>query len=209
VESATTKPRLVLAQPHELFLKALADLLEEAGFDVVARCTCGDELLRCLRMHSPGIALIDTELAGSGGVTALVRDAWEAMPGGRVVLLAPALEPSLARETLASEVDGVLLKSADAQHVVAGLARIVAGDAVFPAGWLAAARVPAHDPLSERQREVLELIAQGLGNESIAQRLFISKNTVKFHVAAIYERLGVSNRVQAAARSLGAPPPPV
>jgi len=206
VAATITRPRLVLAQPHELLLEAVADLLGEAGFDVVARCTCGVDLVRCLRLHSPEIALIDTELAGPDGIGGLVRTAWDAMPGGHVVLLAPALDPSLARETLASEVDGVLLKTAAAHDVVAGLARIVAGDAVFPAGWLAAARVPAHDPLSDRQREVLELLAQGLGNESIAERLFISKNTVKFHVAAIYERLGVSNRVQAA-QALGAPRP--
>jgi two-component system response regulator DesR len=208
VESATTRPRLVLAQPHELLLEALAELLVEAGFDVVATCTCGDELLRCLRRHAPGIALIDTELVNGTGISGLVRGAWEAMPRPRVVLLAPALEPGLARETLASEVDGVLLKSATSQDVVAGLGRIAAGDAVFPAGWLAAARAPANDPLSERQREVLELLAQGLGNASIAERLFISKNTVKFHVAAIYARLGVSNRVQAA-QFLGGPRPHV
>jgi DNA-binding NarL/FixJ family response regulator len=70
---------------------------------------------------------------------------------------------------------------------------------VFPAGWLAAAASrSAEAPLSARQLEVLELLAAGLPNAVIARRLFISPNTVKFHVAAIYQRLGVSNRVQAA-----------
>jgi DNA-binding NarL/FixJ family response regulator len=92
----------------------------------------------------------------------------------------------------------VVLKSAASEDVVAALQRIVAGDAVFPVGWLPAAVAPAEQQLSERHREVLELLAQGLPNELIAERLFISKNTVKFHVAAIYQRLGVCNRVQAA-----------
>jgi DNA-binding NarL/FixJ family response regulator len=91
--------------------------------------------------------------------------------------------------------------SACAAGVVAGLERIAAGDAVFPAGWLTAAhdaRGSGLETLSSRQLEVLHLLAQGLPNELIAERLFISRNTVKFHVAAIYQRLGVTNRVQAA-----------
>ena len=72
---------------------------------------------------------------------------------------------------------------------------------MFPAGWLAAARRSdgsVRRALSERQVEVLELSGRGLPNATIAKRLFISQNTVKFHVAAIYQRLGVSNRVEAA-----------
>jgi DNA-binding NarL/FixJ family response regulator len=115
------------------------------------------------------------------------------------VLLVAEIEPSVARAALELEVDGVLLKGACADSVVAGLERIAAGDAVFPCGWLAAAH-HAEEPwcgLSERQREVLALMRQGLSNAAIGERLFISKNTVKFHVAAIYQRLGVSSRVQA------------
>jgi DNA-binding NarL/FixJ family response regulator len=117
------------------------------------------------------------------------------------VLLACAVEPGLARETLALDVDGVVLKCASSIDVVAALRRVEAGDVVFPAGWIAAARRaadPLLETLSARQVEVLVLLAEGLPNEAIAARLFISRNTVKFHVAAIYQRLGVSNRVQAA-----------
>ena len=95
----------------------------------------------------------------------------------------------------------MLLKCASSCDVVAGLSRILAGDTVFPAGWLAAANRAGEGgtcTLSERQLEVLELLALGLPNELIAKRLFISKNTVKFHVAAVYARLGVHNRVEAA-----------
>ena len=192
------RTRVVVAQPHELLVSALSGLLEAAGLHVVAACTCPAELARCLRSHAPDVALIDVDLAFDGNIGELVRTARMALPWSALVLLAPAVAPDLARQTFAAEVDGVLLKSAASSDVVAALQRIVAGDAVFPAGWLAAARAPVQDTLSERQREVLELLAEGLPNELIAERLFISKNTVKFHVAAIYERLGVSNRVQAA-----------
>jgi DNA-binding NarL/FixJ family response regulator len=196
-DAAKPRARLVLALPHELMLDALSGLLSAAGMHVVGRCSRAEQLERCVRDHAADLALLDADLAPDG-FRDLVRAAEAALPGVRTVLLAPAVEPALAREAFASEVDGVLLKSATTQDFVDGLRRVAAGDAVFPSGWLAAARAPARETLSERQREVLELIAQGLPNEVIAERLFISKNTVKFHVAAIYQRLGVSNRVQAA-----------
>jgi DNA-binding NarL/FixJ family response regulator len=191
--------RLLVAQPHELLLEGLQRLLEEAGLRVSDRCTCPAELERCLRSHAPEIALVDTDLAGGGDVRELVSTCRRSLPEARLVLLVPGIDPMLARETLELEVDGVVLKSASADDAVAALRRVVAGDAVYPAGWLAAAhRAEATTGcLSGRQLEVLELIAQGLPNELIAERLYISPNTVKFHVAAIYQRLGVRNRVQA------------
>jgi two-component system, NarL family, nitrate/nitrite response regulator NarL len=181
-------------------LEALQRLLEAAGLDVVARCDSADDLEGCLRRHAPDVVLIDSQLAADGDVAGLIERARRGFDGGRLVLLVPELTPVLARDALALEIDGVLLHSASADSVVSALERVAAAEAVFPAGWLAAAhRAEAPDDLlSARQLEVLELLARGLRNETIAERLFISKNTVKFHVAAIYQRLGVSNRVQAA-----------
>jgi DNA-binding NarL/FixJ family response regulator len=192
--------RIVLAQPFALVLEALESLLEASGLNVVARCDDAAQLEFCVRRHAPDVVLMDTLLARGGDLAAVIEAARRGLGEGRLVLLVPEVTPCLARDALALEVDGVLLKTASSQCVVAGLDRIAAGDAVFPAGWLAAAHL-ATDPfrgLSERQLEVLELIGQGLANATIAKRLFISKNTVKFHVAAIYQRLGVSNRVEAA-----------
>jgi two-component system response regulator DesR len=182
-------------------LEALEGLLQAAGLDVIARCANPRDLERCLKAHAPELALVDADMAGDGEVSDLLRIAWRGLVGGRLVLLAQGLDATLARETLALEVDGVVLKCASAEDVVAALRRVAAGDTVFPAGWLAAARraeSPPQDTLSQRQLEVLELLAEGLPNELIAARLFISRNTVKFHIAAIYQRLGVTNRVQAA-----------
>jgi DNA-binding NarL/FixJ family response regulator len=191
----------VLAQPHELICDALEQLLAAAGLHVVACCDRAADLERCLRAHAPDVALIDADMAADGDVAGLIRAAWRGLGDGRLVLLARDVDPALARATLELEVDGVVLKSARSADVIAALRQVAAGDAVFPARWLAAARRVDSSPLdqlSPRQVEVLELIAQGLPNELIAQRLFISRNTVKFHVAAIYQRLGVCNRVQAA-----------
>jgi DNA-binding NarL/FixJ family response regulator len=193
--------RLVLAAPHELMLEALGRLLETAGLQVVARCVRATELERCLRAHAPDLALVDVEMAGEGDVADLIRSARRGLSAGQLVLLVPKIDPALARDTLALEIDGVILKCTSSPDVIDALRRVAAGDTVFPGGWLAAAHRAGNsalDALSPRQREVLELLAQGLPNELIAERLFISRNTVKFHVAAIYARLGVSNRVQAA-----------
>jgi DNA-binding NarL/FixJ family response regulator len=193
------RTRVVLGQPYALVLEALERLLEDLGLNVVARCDRAADLERCLERHHPDLAVLDTLLASDGDIASLARAARRGLNGGRLVLLVPEVAPALARDALALEIDGVLLKSARSDSVVAGLERVAAGDAVFPAGWLAAAHraVESGAGLSERQREVLELLGQGLSNATIAERLFISKNTVKFHVAAIYQRLGVSNRVEA------------
>jgi DNA-binding NarL/FixJ family response regulator len=100
------------------------------------------------------------------------------------------------------EIEGLVLESASISEFVAAVRQVAAGQAVFPEGFLGAVRragaVDRTWPLSGRQREVLDLLAEGLPNERIAQRLFISTNTVRFHIREIYHRLGVHNRVQAA-----------
>jgi DNA-binding NarL/FixJ family response regulator len=191
----------VLAQPYELICDALEQLLAAAGLDVVSCCDRPADLDRCLRAYTPDVALVDADMAGGGDVADLIRAARRELGDGRLVMLVPGIDPALARATLALEVDGVVLKCARSADVIAAIRRVAAGDTVFPAGWLAAGRRLESSPLDElspRQIEVLELIAQGLPNELVAERLFISRNTVKFHVAAIYQRLGISNRVQAA-----------
>ncbi|HET8756423.1 MAG TPA: response regulator transcription factor [Solirubrobacteraceae bacterium] len=190
--------RLALAADEELMLEALERLFASAGLEVVARCTTAAEIARAVRTCGPDVVLIDTALADGGGIAELIRP----IAGStRIVLLASRVDCELARQTIDLALDGVVLKCAGAASVVAALGRIADGDAVFPAGWLAAARrapAPIDETLSPRQRDVLELLAQGLPNDVIADRLYISRNTVKFHVAAIYQRLGVHNRVEAA-----------
>jgi DNA-binding NarL/FixJ family response regulator len=106
------------------------------------------------------------------------------------------------------DLDGVVLASDAGTELVAAVTQVVAGHSVFPAGWMRSARrVAAGSPLSQlspRQREVLALLALGMDNDQIAGRLYISRNTVKFHVRTIYERLGVHNRVEAARVLAGA-----
>jgi len=194
--------RLVLAQPHELICDALAQMLQAAGFEVVGQCARSDELQACLRTLGPDLAVVDAELATHGNVGDLLRAACRGLAGGRLVLLASEVEPGLARQTLELEVDGVVLKCAASNDVVGALRRVAAGDAVYPAGCIAAARRTGSsllDQLSPRQVEVLELIASGATNAEIAAALVIAPKTVDHHVSAVLAKLGVASRQEAAA----------
>lgn len=189
-----------------LLLTALADLLAKAGLDVRCRATSSQALARILRREVPDVVLVDASLGNGEATLAFVAELREASAETAVVVLADELTPALAHAALEREVAGMVLGSETAADIAGSLVQVAAGHSVFPAGWLAAIRRAEGESLyavlSDRQLEVLELIAAGLDNARIAQRLQISRNTVKFHVRVIYERLGVTNRVQAA-RALG------
>jgi DNA-binding NarL/FixJ family response regulator len=195
-----------VGQRPALLLAALSGLLETAGLEVTCAATSPDALARGLRGHRPDLALVDVGLGNGESPLAFVTALRAASPATQVVVLVPELTPAVAHAALDREVSGVVLGSSAVEDLATSLLQVHAGHSVFPAGWLAAVH-HAQDHalrgrLSERQLEVLELLAAGLDNALIAQRLHISRNTVKFHVRVIYQRLGVTNRVQAA-RVLG------
>jgi DNA-binding NarL/FixJ family response regulator len=117
-------------------------------------------------------------------------------------VVADALDARLKLAAREHHIDGLVLNASAGAELAAVIVQVVAGHAVFPGGWLGAVHNAEHDSplalLSTRQREVLELVAQGLPKERIAARLVISPNTVKLHLRLSYERLGVRNRVEAA-----------
>lgn len=184
-----------------LLLTALAELLRSGGIAVTSTATSPAALERRLRRDTPDVVLVDAALGTGEAPLAFVEGLRRASPGTALVVLVDELTPALAHAALDHEVAGVVLGSGDVEDVARSLAQVAAGHSVFPAGWLAAVHRAENQSLfarlSQRQLEVLELIAAGLDNARIAQRLNISRNTVKFHVRVIYERLGVTNRVQA------------
>ncbi len=131
-------------------------------------------------------------------------DALAQLPGGRpkLVLIAPSLDASLVRIAAGCRASGVVLETDSAPDVLDALRHVCAGRVVYPAGWQElAAETDVRSPvalLSQRQLEVLRLVADGRRNDEIAEALFVSQNTVKFHIHEIYSKLGVRNRVQAA-----------
>jgi DNA-binding NarL/FixJ family response regulator len=208
VQNRVDGVRVVVAHRHELLAEALGRLLEDLGLVVVGSACDLVALLDHLPSASADVVVLDAAFDPVSGPLAALDRIVSAAPGLRVVVLADAPDQRLCVAARAGEVDGVVLTSAGGVELVAALAQVVAGHSVFPAGWLrqgqeSAARSPL-DLLSPRQREVLQLLSLGMDNDQIAARLYISRNTVKFHVRTIYERLGVHNRVEAARVLAGA-----
>ena len=143
-----------------------------------------------------------------GGATEFVRLLRAGAEGAEVVILADRPEPDHLKLVLEERLNGLLLTEAHVQDFAASLVQVACGHAVLPAAWQEMLGSELEDPLnalSDRQMEVLELLSEGCAYEEIAARLFISVNTVKFHVRSIFAQLGVRNRV-AAARVLAQSP---
>ncbi|HEY2767334.1 MAG TPA: response regulator transcription factor [Solirubrobacteraceae bacterium] len=180
--------------------EALALMLVQSGSRVVGvyadpRSMCRDLDARIAEIQ---VALLDADDRACG--VAAVADLRRAHPRLKILVLCDALTPSLMRCAIEERIEGVVLKSDTVEDVIVALAHVSSGRSVMPAGWQAVPAESDRDPietLSTREREVLELAAAGLQNREIAERLMISSNTVKFHLRAIYARLGVRNRVQA------------
>lgn len=200
--------RVVVAHRSELMAEALSRLLDDLGLVVVGSACDPVALLDHLPGVTADVLVLDAAFDPASGPLVAIERIISASPGLRVVALADAPDKRLCVAARAGDLDGVVLTSAPGVELVAALAQVAAGHAVFPAGWLrqgqdSAAASPL-EQLSPRQREVLQLLSLGMDNDQIAARLYISRNTVKFHVRTIYERLGVHNRVEAARVLAGA-----
>ena len=198
----------MVAHRHELVAEALGRLLESLGMTVVGAACDLDALLERLPDAPAEVLVLDAGFDATAGPIVALQRIRDVTPEARVVVLAESLDGTLGVLLREGDLDGVVLASASGRELVAAVVQVVAGQSVFPAGWMRnARRVAAGSPLSQlspRQREVLALLALGMDNDQIAGRLYISRNTVKFHVRTIYERLGVHNRVEAARVLAGA-----
>jgi DNA-binding NarL/FixJ family response regulator len=203
--------RVLIVDDHDLFRTGLRALLEEAGFEV-ADASGGPEAARRARGFAPDVVVMDMNMPEMTGVeaTPLVLDA---APDASVLMLTIATDDERVIAAVRAGASGYLLKDAPLEEIATGIEAAAAGYcAIAPrvAGVLlqtarSAAGVAEDRPvprdlpqLSPRERDVLELLAQGLDNSEIAARLYLSSSTVKNHVSKLREKLGVDNRVQAA-----------
>ncbi|MGZ6574590.1 MAG: response regulator transcription factor [Solirubrobacteraceae bacterium] len=194
--------RIVVAHRHRLVAEALERLLADLGLAVLGTACNRKSLLAALPDLVVDALMLDAELDPSGGTLALLEDVRAASPETSIVVLADEFNDGLALAAEEGDLDGLVLTSNAGVDLATTITQVAARHAVFPAGWLTRAHsAAATNPLAHltpRQREVLHLLAQGLDNDLIAERLYISRNTVKAHVRTIYETLGVHNRVEAA-----------
>jgi DNA-binding NarL/FixJ family response regulator len=196
---AAGRARVVLADDDVLLREGLASLLERSGYEVVGQCGEATTLVNLVAEHRPELAVVDIRMPPKHGTEGLDAAKYirEKFPDTAVLLLSAYVEVEQAMDLLAAgERSGYLLKSrvSDVEQFLDTLDRVVRGGTVVdPAvvAELVAAR-RAHDPLDEltdREREVLALMAEGRSNAGIAHRLYVSEGTVEKHVHSILNKL--------------------
>lgn len=195
----------VVADDHPAMVEAVAEVLSESGVSVVARAADGEDALAKIEARQPDVALIDVRMPRLGGVEVARRAATSA-PNTSVILYTAYGDRALLIEALDAGARGFVLKEAP----LADLARAVelvarGGTYVDPvlAGFLATSRTTDKLPsLTQREREVLRLLADGNSNEEIGKALFISPETVRTHVRKAMNKLDADTRTQAVATAL-------
>lgn len=190
---------LALVGGERLLRDATASLLTaQDGLHVLGTFASAEELMQARLAPPPAVILLDGD-GPHGERTAALEQLRRIPSGSRVVLLCRSTSEELVRCAIEHRAGGVLLKSYSTADLLAALAYTVTGRTVLPAGWQRS--LPSHPgtaALSRRHRQILALIAAGRRNEEIAADLELSPNTIKFHIRALYSRLGVRNRVEAA-----------
>ncbi len=195
----------VVADDHPAVLEAVSEYLAMGGIEVVARASDGEEALRLIEEHGPRIALVDVRMPGLGGIE-LARRAGRSAQQTAILLYTGYGDRALLTEALDAGVSGFVLKEAPIEDLLRAVQSVAAGSTyVDPvlAGTLAASSIGNALPsLTQRERDVLRLLADGLSNEEIGKRLFISAETVRTHIRKAMDKLDADTRTQAVARAL-------
>ena len=207
--------RVLLVDDQKLMREGLRVLLElEPDLDVVAEAGDGQAALEAYAAHQPDVVLMDIRMPGMDGVEATwrLRERW---PRARVIILTTFDDDEYVFEGLRAGALGYLLKDVSGQELAEAVHTVAAGGALIEPSVarkvlaeFARLAPPARpleealpEPLSGREREVLQLLGQGLSNREIATRLSLAEGTVKNYVTGILQKLGVRDRTQAAVRA--------
>jgi DNA-binding NarL/FixJ family response regulator len=196
---------LVVADPHPVYLLGMEQLLStEAEINLQALCVTAEETLQAVRQHRPDLLILDIGFRDRSGLE-LIRDLRQEQLPVKVIILAGVLDDEQTIETLRLGVQGVLLKSMPTRMMIQCIHNVYAGGQWMEKQSLghafekmlrreAGARRLA-TILTDRETEVMCLVARGMSNRQIANQLTVGEGTVKVHVHNIYAKLGVSNRV--------------
>lgn len=206
--------RVLIADDHPIVLEGIVAMLRGTDYEVMARCTGGDEVLAALAKAEPDIALLDVSMPAPTG-TEILRRLKEEGKDTKVVLLTSSLDDALLLDAIRLGVDGIVLKESAPRQLIQCLDSVRAGDrwldpqvtrrAIDAAIALREAPEAGYSPLTARELEVTRLLARGLRNKEIAFELGITEGTVKAYLHSIYNKLEVSTRVELtnAARARG------
>ncbi|HEX6249143.1 MAG TPA: response regulator transcription factor [Nocardioidaceae bacterium] len=199
--------RVMVVDDHPMWRDAVARDLEDAGFDVVATAATGRDALNRAPAARPDVVVLDLQIPPPNGVevtAALVK----ADPTVRVLILSASGEHEDVLDAVKAGATGYLVKSASRPELIEAVTRVARGDTVFTPGlaglvlgeYRRLSDTPAADPdaprLTDRETEVLRLVAKGLSYKQIADRLVLSHRTVQNHVQNTLRKLQMHNRVQ-------------
>ena len=202
--------RVVLVDDHPMFRQGLRVLLEDLGVVVVAEAGDGHAGVEAVVEHRPDVVCMDLQMPGLSGVEA-TRRLTEVQPDAKVLVLTMVEDDQAVFAAVQAGALGYLLKGAGQEEISRALASVAAGQGVYGPeiarrlrSFFTGAAVASAQPfpaLSEREREVLTLIAEGASNTDIARRLFLSDKTVRNYVSSIFTKLDVTGRPEAIVRA--------
>jgi DNA-binding NarL/FixJ family response regulator len=204
-----TDLRVLLVDDHDLFRTGLRNLLEEQGLQIVGEAANGKDAIRLVRELAPDIVVMDLNMPGVTGVEA-TREITSFAPLTRVLVLTISDQNEDVMDAIVAGACGYLVKDSSIQELIRGITAAAVGESLIspPIAAKVLQRVRAvtldqgaqtiRAELSERELEVLRLIANGKDNSQIAAALHISPKTVKNHISNILMKLQIENRIQAA-----------
>jgi DNA-binding NarL/FixJ family response regulator len=197
---------VLLVDDHELIRQGLRRAFERAGeFEVIGEASSCDDAMRLLGLLRPDVVVFDVRLPDGSGIDAARKARLDAPDLGIVILTMYAGDEQLF-DALDAGASAFVPKNAPAEDVVAAARHAAASPRAFTANDLAEAMKrklsPSGPQLSPREKEVLALLADGLGVAQISRQLFISESTTKTHISKLYEKLGAGNRAQAIMKAL-------
>jgi DNA-binding NarL/FixJ family response regulator len=202
-----TATRVLLADDHRMFRQGLREMIErKTDFEIVGEAGTGREALEMVASLRPDIILLDIQMPELNGV-AVAQQLARSHPDVKIVMLTMYREDQQLVDAIEAGARGYLLKDADADELIAVLSRVKRGESaidpalttrVFDAIRRLRARDAEIESLTEREREILQLVAAGHDNRTIAARLHLSEKTVGNRLSEIFQKLGVTNRTQAA-----------
>jgi DNA-binding NarL/FixJ family response regulator len=202
--------RTMVVDDHAAFRAGLRALLDAVpDIEVVDEAATGEQALILAPVAQPDVVLLDLAMPGMGGIAATER-LIGALPHVRVLILSMADDDDSVFAAMRAGARGYVLKGARRAELVRAVRAVAAGEAIFGAalavrlmGYFAGLdrRAPAFPELSDRERQILGLVAQHLTNPQIAERLGLSQKTVRNHVSSVFTKLRVADRAQAIMRA--------
>lgn len=189
--------RIVIAEDQRMLLGALAALLDlEDDMQVVGTASNGEDAVKLVHLHKPDICIMDIEMPVKSGL-----DAAEELQGlgCKIMILTTFSRSGYFERALKAGVDGYLLKDSPSEELATSIRSIIAGRRIYAAELVDEA-YGEENPLTEREKEVLVLIADGKNTKEIASQLYITTGTVRNYISVILDKLNVTNRIEAITR---------